>query len=67
MALQISNDGGYSFGNELWASMGKKGERRTRVQWHRLGRSRDRVFKIIISDPVKVVIINAYVEVESER
>ena len=60
--LQWSTDGGYSWSNELWASIGKIGERRARVKWRRLGRSRDRVFKVTITDPVRVVIIGASVQ-----
>lgn len=61
--LQWSTDGGYSWSNELWASMGKLGERHTRVKWRRLGRSRDRVFKVTITDPVRVAIVGASVTV----
>jgi hypothetical protein len=61
--LQWSTDGGYSWSNELWASVGKLGERRTRVMWRRLGRSRDRVFRVTITDPVRVAIVGASVRV----
>jgi hypothetical protein len=61
--LQWSTDGGYSWSNELWASIGKIGERRTRVKWRRLGRSRDRVFRVTITDPIRVVIVGASVQV----
>lgn len=64
--LQVSNDGGVTFGNELWRSMGRQGEYKTRVVWHRLGRSRDRVFKLQVSDPVKCVLVGAYADVEAE-
>lgn len=57
--LQWSDDGGFSWSAERWASFGKIGERRTRVRWRRLGRSRDRVFRVKITDPVRVVIIGA--------
>ena len=60
--LQWSTDGGYSWSNELWASIGKIGERRARVKWRRLGRSRDRVFRVTITDPVRVAIIGASVQ-----
>ena len=60
--LTFSNDGGYSYGNEVWADIGKIGERGKRVKWHRLGQSRDRVFKIQISDPVRRVLIGANIE-----
>ncbi|UOF78616.1 phage stabilization protein [Bacteriophage sp.] len=59
--LQWSTDGGYSWSSELWAPIGKIGERRTRVMWRRLGRSRDRVFKVTITDPVRVAIVGASV------
>ena len=39
--------------------MGKIGKYLTRVFWQRLGRARDWVFELVITDPVKVVIINA--------
>lgn len=61
--MQWSTDGGYSWSNELWASIGKLGERRTRVKWRRLGRSRDRVFRVVITDPVRVAIVGASVMV----
>lgn len=53
--LSWSNDGGYSYGTELWASIGKIGERRARVKWRRLGKARDRVYKVSITDPIPVV------------
>lgn len=61
--LRWSDDGGWSWSNEVWASIGRLGERRTRVRWRRLGKSRDRVFEVTITDPVKVVIVGASVEV----
>lgn len=57
--LQWSDDGGYSWSNELWSSIGKVGERRARVKWRRLGRSRDRVFRVTITDPIRVIMIGA--------
>jgi hypothetical protein len=63
--LQWSTDGGYSWSNELWAPMGKVGERRVRAVWRRLGRSRDRVFKVIITDPVAVAFVGATVRMRT--
>lgn len=57
--LTYSDDGGKTWSNERPASLGKVGQYRNRTRWVRLGRSRDRVFRIVISDPVKVTIINA--------
>ncbi len=61
--LQWSNDGGYTWSNEFWAPMGKIGERRVRAVWRRLGRSRDRVFRVVITDPVAVAFVGASVRV----
>lgn len=61
--LQWSDDGGYSWGNELWASIGTIGERRTRVKWRRLGRSRDRIFRVTITDPIRVIMVGASAQV----
>lgn len=60
--LQWSDDGGHSWSSERWTDAGGIGLRRTRVIWRRLGSSRDRVYKIRITDPVKVVLIGAELE-----
>jgi hypothetical protein len=59
--LTWSDDGGHTFpvANERWASFGKIGEYRRRVNFRRLGRSRDRVFRLTITDPVKRILIGA--------
>lgn len=57
--LQVSRDGGYTYGDEMWVSPGAMGEYLKRAEWRRLGVSRSFVFKFKISDPVKVVLINA--------
>jgi hypothetical protein len=64
--LQFSDDGGKTWGNEHWATAGKIGAYKTRVRWTRLGRSRDRVYKVAMADPVKWSIIDGYAEVEAE-
>lgn len=57
--LRFSDDGGHSWSNEKWTSFGKIGQRKRRAIWRRLGQSRDRVYEVTISDPVKVAIIGA--------
>lgn len=57
--LQFSDNGGNSWSNEKWASLGAIGNKRTRVIWRRLGQARDKIFRITITDPVKVVLIGA--------
>jgi hypothetical protein len=64
MMLQVSRDGGHTWGVEQWRSMGKLGEYKTRAQWTRLGQARDWVFRIRISDPIKRVILGAWVDGE---
>ena len=54
--LRISRDGGNTFGNELWTTIGAIGNYLTRVIWRRLGAGRDFVFDITISDPVMIAI-----------
>ncbi len=63
--LQISRDGGHTWGNELWASFGRVGQYNTRANWHRLGRARDWTFKFRVTDPVPVVFVAAWAEFHS--
>ena len=57
--LQVSRDGGYTWGNEMWTTPGQAGEFLHRAEWRRLGVSRNYVFKFRITDPVKVTMISA--------
>jgi hypothetical protein len=60
--LRWSDDGGFTWGNEHWRSMGKIGEKGRRVIWRRLGmttKTRDRVYEISGTDPVKITIMGA--------
>lgn len=59
--LQVSKDGGHTWGNEMWRSLGALGAYAQRVVWRRLGLARDFVYRFRISDPVKVVLLSAYV------
>ncbi len=58
--LQHSDDGGHTYSTERWKSMGKIGEYGKRIRWNRLGASRNRIFRILISDPAKRNIFDAY-------
>jgi hypothetical protein len=53
--LQISKNNGATWGTELWKTLGAMGAYLTRVTWRRLGIARDWLFKLRITDPVKVV------------
>ena len=60
--LRWSDDGGHTWSNEHWVSMGKIGEFYRRVIWRRLGMTlkiRDRVYEVSGTDPVKVSIVGA--------
>ncbi len=63
--LSWSDDGGRTFNNPRIRSMGKIGEYARRVIWRRLGRFRNRIFKLAVTDPVKVIIISASAEIEA--
>lgn len=62
--LQWSNDGGATWSNEHWASIGRIGQYVARVRWNRLGQARDRVYRLTITDPVKVAITGATLEAQ---
>jgi len=57
--LQYSKDSGRTWSNEIWRSFGAIGLYLSRVFWNRLGSTQNGwVFKLRISDPVKVAIMN---------
>jgi hypothetical protein len=55
--LQVSRDGGRTWGAEMWRPIGEVGEY-PRVSWTRLGTTRDFVFKFRFSDPCKFALAN---------
>jgi hypothetical protein len=57
--LRWSNDGGSTWSNEHWVSIGKTGQYQNRAMWRRLGWSRDRIFEVVVSDPINAVIVSA--------
>lgn len=57
--LRWSNDGGSTWSNEHWVSIGDKGKYKNRAIWRRLGWARDRVYEVVVTDPVKAVIVSA--------
>ena len=57
--LRWSNDGGSTWSNEHWVTIGKIGKYKNRAIWRRLGWSRDKVFEVVITDPVFPAIISA--------
>ena len=60
--LRWSDDGGHTWSNEFWISMGKIGEYGRRAIWRRLGMTtklRDRIYEISGTDPNKIIIVGA--------
>lgn len=63
--LQWSDDGGHTWSDESWTpfdTAGAIGDFKKRVRFRRLGKFRDRVFRVTITDPVKVVLLGAHIE-----
>lgn len=61
MGISWSNDGGHNYDSEEEVPIGKLGDYTARAYLDRLGRSRNRKFKLRISDPIKRVIFSAIV------
>lgn len=57
--LKWSDDGGHSWSNEHQASIGKIGETKNRCVFRRLGSSRERIYELSVTDPVKAVVLGA--------
>lgn len=60
--LRFSDDGGHTWSNEHWKSMGKIGRFGFRTIWRRLGATmkiRDRVYEVSGTDPVRIYIMGA--------
>lgn len=62
VSMEWSNDGGHTWSNEHWVTMGVIGTYTTRARWSKLGSARQRVYRMTIDDPVKRVIIAAYLD-----
>ena len=60
--LRWSDDGGHTWSNEHWKSMGRIGRSGFRTIWRRLGATmkiRDRVYEVSGTDPVRIYIMGA--------
>lgn len=63
MMLTYSDDGGRTWSNELWRSMGLIGEYKTRCIWRSLGQFRQRQMHLVITDPVRRLTMGYYADV----
>lgn len=64
--LQISKDGGETFGGARVASAGQGGAYRTRVRWNQLGMARDFVLRFTMTDQAQCILLGAVASVELE-
>lgn len=64
--IRWSNDGGFTWSNEYWRTLGAAGATRNRCKINRLGRARDRVYEVNFSDPTPRDIIGATLFGEAE-
>jgi hypothetical protein len=65
--LRWSDDGGFTWSREHWRSIGVQGAFKNRAKWTRLGRARDRVYELNVSDPVPRDVIGATLFLETEE
>ena len=63
--LRWSNDGGSTWSNEHWTDIGVQGRYKNRAIWRRLGQARDRIFEVVVTDPIKAVIVAANLKAEA--
>ncbi len=63
--LDWSDDGGRTWSLlKKWRSLGKMGEYRKRLRWLKMGQARQRVLRLIVTDPVRRNLIGFYLDVE---
>lgn len=65
--MQYSDDGGETWCNEKWRGIGKIGEYFKRVIWRKMGGSRQRIFRFLISDPIPCKINGLYADLRKYR
>lgn len=62
LMVSWSDDGGKTFGTEHLVPIGKIGERKRRAVIRRMGKARDRVYRVLVTDPIKRAFIGAGVK-----
>lgn len=62
--MQFSDDLGRTFGNKRYLHLGEGGNYTIEIKWPMLGKSKNRVYRIGISDPVKIRINRAILGVQ---
>ena len=61
--LSWSDDGGHKWSNEVAVSLGAIGQTRARAIWRRLGRTRERIFQVKVTDDCALALIDAFLDV----
>lgn len=64
VTLNVSRDGGFSFGSDIAKTIGESNDYTKRLLFNKLGSARKFVFKFTITDPVDITILGVYVEAE---
>lgn len=64
ISLSWSDDYGFTWSPEILMPLGSIGQYRTRVLWNRLGMARNRVFQVKVTDPVRVTLLGAELELQ---
>ena len=64
VTMVMSKDGGQTWGNPMFASLGKIGEWKRRARFKRLGSARDVVFQVWVDAPVQVSFLSAWLSYE---
>jgi hypothetical protein len=64
VVVQVSRDGGETFGNPIYGTLGQIGAYRTRARFARLGYGRDAVFKVTVTDAVEVQMLSCMMDLE---
>lgn len=65
--LKVSDDGGKTFRAFPTRSLGAIGKYKTRAQWWNLGSSRERVYKVEVTDPVPLYVADTQIEADGAR
>lgn len=64
--LEVSRDGGFTYGNARFMGIGALGQYKQRIKWNQLGTARDFVFRITVTDPIKWIVLGADIEIDVE-
>ena len=64
IGLEWSDDGGHTWSNKHMNTIGLANECGYRTIWRRLGVTRDRIFRLTFTMPIKAVILGAFAEIE---